>query len=132
MGDRSYDVGAEYSDGDVVEGPPHEWRGLQCVSVRRGGSTDEGGSFHVYCVYSDERNEWIGIVKRAGYFDSIRHLDIIWDPDSPCALNDRYAKRILEAYQVGSGVSLDKVLSIPPSELEKLSSEKTQPTGRGP
>ena len=110
---------------DVKVCSPSELQGLPEIVVDKEGDNFEEGHFYIHCVYAEERKEWVGIVRKEGYFDSVTHRDSEWDPNSPYTLDEEYAAKILEAYKIPQGrISMDKVLSTSPSELEKLALEK--------
>ena len=102
---------------------PGELHGLPEVVVDKGGpSMEPPGHFFVHCVWVKERNEWVGIVRVEGYFDSITHLDAIWDVNSPFELDEAYGRWILEAYGIAAGTLPPReALRTAPVQLRALS-----------
>ncbi len=72
-------------------------------------------------VWSDAREEWVGFYHHI-WLES-QTIGMIGSATGPYALDEKYAKKILEAYQISEGIlPLEKVLQTEPSELEKYAS----------
>jgi len=73
----------------------------------------------IYLVWINERNEWIGIEKNSWVESSSCGMDDSYSP--PKALNEKYGKKILEAYKIQEDkVSCRDALRAHPSKLEEI------------
>jgi hypothetical protein len=76
----------------------------------------------LYCLYIPDRKEWIGIVQQCGYFDSVTHLDEVWDEVSYTLLPEHGAL-LLQSYGVReNALAVQQAISTSPEDLQRMAS----------
>jgi hypothetical protein len=74
---------------------------------------------YIYLVWINERNEWVGIEENSWLESDAWGSDNTYTP--PKALNEKYGKKILEAYKIAEPkISCKDVLRVHPSKLEEM------------